>query len=151
MQTLSFVTINLHRCWPREWKHSIIYGDVPLDRSCFFPLCPKQSLNRVYNAWESFQIINRILPARLIWFARWNDFALKVYKSDNYNWQLPINGIKVFRYSFWETIPMFFNHLKSDFILVRSLLLTLNWSCQNVVFSKIDITITTIKNKFWNR
>ena len=28
---------------------------------------------------------------------------------------------KVFRYSIWETIPMFFNHLKSDFILVRSL------------------------------
>ena len=31
MQTLYFVTINLHRCWPRDWKHSIavyvfIYG-----------------------------------------------------------------------------------------------------------------------------
>ena len=24
MQTLSFVPINLHRCWSREWKHSII-------------------------------------------------------------------------------------------------------------------------------
>ena len=23
MQTLSSVPINLHRCWPREWKHSI--------------------------------------------------------------------------------------------------------------------------------
>ena len=23
MQTISFVPINLHRCWPREWKHSI--------------------------------------------------------------------------------------------------------------------------------
>ena len=23
MQTLSFVPISLHRCWPREWKHSI--------------------------------------------------------------------------------------------------------------------------------
>ena len=23
MQTLSFVPINLHRCWQREWKHSI--------------------------------------------------------------------------------------------------------------------------------
>ena len=22
IQTLSFVSINLHRCWPREWKHS---------------------------------------------------------------------------------------------------------------------------------
>ena len=32
MQTISFVPINLHRCWPGEWKHSIfntrktIYG-----------------------------------------------------------------------------------------------------------------------------
>ena len=25
MQTLSFVPINLHRCWPREWKHSIVW------------------------------------------------------------------------------------------------------------------------------
>ena len=24
MQTLSFVTMNLHRCWSREWKHSIV-------------------------------------------------------------------------------------------------------------------------------
>ena len=24
MQTLSFVPINLHRCWPREWKHSFV-------------------------------------------------------------------------------------------------------------------------------
>ena len=23
MQTLPFVPINLHRCWPREWKHSL--------------------------------------------------------------------------------------------------------------------------------
>ena len=26
MQTISFVTINLHRCWPRVWKHSIFCG-----------------------------------------------------------------------------------------------------------------------------
>ena len=26
MQTLSLVPINLHRCWPREWKHSIKYA-----------------------------------------------------------------------------------------------------------------------------
>ena len=26
MQTFSFVPINLHRCWPREWKHSIKYN-----------------------------------------------------------------------------------------------------------------------------
>ena len=25
MQTFSFVPINLHRCWPLEWKHSMLY------------------------------------------------------------------------------------------------------------------------------
>ena len=30
MQTLSFVPINLHRCWPREWKHSISYSSSRL-------------------------------------------------------------------------------------------------------------------------
>ena len=25
IQTLSFLPINLHRCWPREWKHSITH------------------------------------------------------------------------------------------------------------------------------
>ena len=29
MQTLSFVSINLHRCWPREWKHSIAQKKEP--------------------------------------------------------------------------------------------------------------------------
>ena len=43
MQTLSFVPINLHRCWPREWKHSKpdkSHADnktIP-DRACVHPL-----------------------------------------------------------------------------------------------------------------
>ena len=42
-------------------------------------------------------------------------------------------GTRLIRYSFLETIPMFFNHVKSDFILVRSpqnfhQWLTMNWS-----------------------
>ena len=46
MQTLSFVPINLHRCWPCEWKHSICstYDFDPEAKtiilSCTFsPLC----------------------------------------------------------------------------------------------------------------
>ena len=35
MQTLSFVPINLYRCWPREWKHSI----------------PRKSLDKFYLRW----------------------------------------------------------------------------------------------------
>ena len=66
-------------------------------------------------------------------------------------------NLKVFRYSFSQTmIPMFFNPLKSNFILVRSpqnfhQWLTMNWSLPNAVFSKIDITMTTINKKTWNR
>ena len=46
---------------------------------------------------------------------------------------------EVFRYSFSETMPMFFNLLKSDFILVRSLQnfhrwLTMNWSLSKCSF-----------------
>ena len=62
---------------------------------------------------------------------------------------------KVFRYSFWETIPMFLNfgHLKSDFILLRLLRsFTSDWIwikvCQNTVFIKLDITMTTVKKNF---
>ena len=49
---------------------------------------------------KSILIINRVLlPAWLIWFARWNLFALLIHKSINYNvkfalLQLPINGFK---------------------------------------------------------
>ena len=63
---------------------------------------------------------------------------------------------KVFRYSFWETIPMFlnYNHLKSDFILVRSLRsFTSDWLwnevCQNTVFMKLDITIVIRGDWLW--
>ena len=42
---------------------------------------------------------------------------------------------------------MFFNHLKSDFFLVRSLQtfhswLTMNWSLSKCGFSEIDVTMT---------
>ena len=49
--------------------------------------------------------------------------------------------VKVFRYSFSEAIPIFFNRLKSVFFLVRWLWIEI---CENVVLSKIDITMTTI-------
>ena len=41
MQTLSFVSINLHRCWPREWKHSIECFHMTSRRPCW---CPKPIL-----------------------------------------------------------------------------------------------------------
>ena len=33
----------------------------------------------------NFLSVNRVLPARLIWFARWILFVLQVYKSNDYN------------------------------------------------------------------
>ena len=59
----------------------------------------------------------------------------------------------MFRYSFSEAIPIFFNRLKSGFFLVRHRygIFTSNWLwieiCENVVLSKIDITMTTINKK----
>ena len=60
--------------------------------------------------------------------------------------------VKVFRYSFSEAIPIFFNRLKSGFPLSdRYKIVTKNWLwieiCENVVLSKIDITMTTINKK----
>ena len=43
-----------------------------------------------------------------------------------------------YRYSFSEAIPIFFNCLKLFFFIQI---------CQNVVLSKIDITMTTINKK----
>ena len=66
-------------------------------------------------------------------------------KVDNY-------ALKVFRYSFSGAIPIFFNRLKSGFSLSdRYDIFTSNWLwieiCENVVLSKIDITMTTINKK----
>ena len=63
-----------------------------------------------------------------------------------------MSSFKVFRYSFSEAIPMFLNRLKSVFSLSdRYKIFTSNWLwieiCENVVLSKIDITMTTINKK----
>ena len=42
MQTLPFVLINSHRCWPREWKHSIhVYKvfKIQVLQSAYFRFC----------------------------------------------------------------------------------------------------------------
>ena len=64
----------------------------------------------------------------------------------------------MFRYSFSEAIPIFINRLKSVFSLSdRYKIFTSNWRwieiCENVVLSKIDITMTTMnkQNGKWNR
>ena len=60
--------------------------------------------------------------------------------------------IEVLQYSFSETIPVFFNRLKNVFSLSdRYKIFTIIWLwieiCENVVLSKIDITMTTINKK----
>ena len=57
MQTLSFVPINLHRCWPPEWKHSIKpkgHFRVP-PGPCFKTRVDAQPL-----IWKSFFIFMQI-------------------------------------------------------------------------------------------
>ena len=60
---------------------------------------------------------------------------------------------KMFRYSFLEGIPIFFNLLKSFFSLSdRYKIFTSNWLwiwiSENVVLGKIDVTMTTVNKKF---
>ena len=60
--------------------------------------------------------------------------------------------VKVFRYSFSEAIPIFSIALKVFFPLSeRYKIFTSNWLwieiCENVVLSKINITMTTINEK----
>ena len=57
---------------------------------------------------------------------------------------MALSVIKVFRYSFSEAVPIFFNRLKSGFFLVRWLWIEI---CENVVLSKIDVTMTIINKK----
>ena len=64
-----------------------------------------------------------------------------------------IRKVKGSRYSFSEAIPIFFNRLKSVFfscpIAVKCSPIIWLWIeiCENVGFSKIDITVTTINKK----
>ena len=51
------------------------------------------------------------------------------------------NYYKVFRYSFWETIPMFFNLLKSDFILATKFLLVIDYE---LLFVKMQLFVKSI-------
>ena len=52
-----------------------------------------------------------------------------------------VTAIKVFRYSFWETIPMFFNLLKSDFILATKFLLVIDYE---LLFVKMQLFVKSI-------
>ena len=66
MQTLSFVPINLHRCWPREWKHSI-FGLV------FFALrfllgVERQRSREKKNAILSLKPLSQV---RILVYRRW--------------------------------------------------------------------------------
>ena len=75
MQTLSFVPINLYRCWPREWKRSI---QLVLQQNkshvfptrCTVPWCnPESGTGNVFAC--DFGIRNSVLgirnPAKLDW------------------------------------------------------------------------------------
>ena len=64
MQTLSFVPINLHRFWPREWKRSMVKW-----RSCW---CPKQFCGSWTLFWcKNFVLFNEFLKLLATWLAAW--------------------------------------------------------------------------------
>ena len=71
-------------------------------------------------------------------------------------WFNSIQHHKAFRYSFSEAIPIFFYRIKSVFFPrpIAIQIFTSKWLwieiCENVVLSRIDITMTAINKKLWN-
>ena len=97
-------------------------------------------------AWDDFQLCCRGVAFHLFWHFNWLLIACKQNEGQPFF----VDVLKMFRYSFSETIAMFFNRLKSNLSLAdRHKIFTSDWLwievCQNAVFSKIDITMRTIK------
>ena len=65
MQMLSFVPINLHRCWPREWKHSIkLNNHIYIVKN--FLLFPRP---RLLKRWiNKASLSSRLFKSRLFFF-----------------------------------------------------------------------------------
>ena len=94
MQTLSFVPINLHRCWPREWKHKIgavlpISGQMAVAHmevtfcvwlisprwiaSGKFPWYVKKNQRRNFNLFKLRHRVSNTLRKELMWQESWAD------------------------------------------------------------------------------
>ena len=72
MQTLSFVPINLHRCWPREWKRSIRL--IKFNSASVLQWFPLSTLMKSINYWPrvlvSFAVLQSDVsqvPERVAW------------------------------------------------------------------------------------
>ena len=63
MQTLSFVPINLHRCWPREWKRSIRL--IKFNSASVLQWFPLSTLMKSINYWPRVLVSFAVLPWRL--------------------------------------------------------------------------------------
>ena len=63
MQTLSFVPINLHRCWPREWKRSIRL--IKFNSASVLQWFPLSTLMKSINYWPRVLVSFAVLPRRL--------------------------------------------------------------------------------------
>ena len=62
MQTLSFVPVNLHKCWPRKWKRSIRFLTIRirvfkfrLTSVSFLDILVKGCMSRHFPAWCCYQ------------------------------------------------------------------------------------------------
>ena len=115
------------------------------DRFNIFPFCLPET---IFNCTDRYKSSLPEVAFLLFWHFTWLQIACKQNEGQPFF----VDGLKVFRYSFSETIPMFFNRLKINLSLPdRHKIFTSDWLsidvCQNAVFSKIHITMTTIKKK----
>ena len=78
MQTLSFVSVNLHRCWPREWKHSIWF-------------CLQKTISGSYLKQNNSDLV---FQTHTIFLKRVRLYLVTWPKCDLSNYELPLSEQK---------------------------------------------------------
>ena len=111
IQTLSFVLINLHRCWPRKWKHSIARLQISAQK----PVLISCRVARTYVSFSDRRVSYRFLTSLtigLIFTRVWRLGAVACHNSqkgvgeDHLQWKISLT----FKAIFWakksfEIIP----------------------------------------------
>ena len=116
----------LHQLWREIYNDNILCQDnyFQISRSCTcndaccsWLVTSRVTFESLTTAWKGSQL------QVMYMFSHWKALGARFYSgliSIWPSWKLRF-FLKGFRYSYRETIPIFFNRLKGDFVLVRSL------------------------------
>lgn len=84
-------------------------GDFNREEECKISMLVCSALNQVH-----FKVFSSLKDPESLTVFKLFASGVLIFGTTTFS-----RSVKVFRHSFRETIPMFFNHPKSDFILVR--------------------------------